>query len=406
MPADPQRLLIVEEALKNRRGHWYEYNRAIVEEARRRGVATTLLAHRDIEADLCRELDAEPFFPVTSWDGAYNHPAAWRRYLGTLRHNRLVAASLSRHFASHAPYDVVLAPTVVLHHWLGWRWLAHRGCGRWFRKLVLTTRNNAGEYDPAGRTYRYPAAARVMRPVVHSFAPLVRAGKVELASDSARLAAQYTEYCGVPFVSYPHPRPTAHLTIPQKPAASGRPLVFTALGPPRHEKGSDLILDAIRLVRRQRPDLSLRFVLQWTGHVPEAVLGEDLESDPQIEFIRHDLSTAEYQQRLEAADVLLVPYRRAQYYARLSGVAIEAFQSGVPCLCVSDTWVADSMAAIGSGVAIGAETAGDVAKGIIEMAEDYPRFRTLADERIPLARQTHSPVSFVDQLLAAKVPAL
>ena len=31
------RILIVEEALKNRSGHWYEYNRAIVEEARERG---------------------------------------------------------------------------------------------------------------------------------------------------------------------------------------------------------------------------------------------------------------------------------------------------------------------------------------------------------------------------------
>lgn len=403
----PKRLLIVEEALKNRRGHWYEYNLAIATEARRQGIEVTVLAHRDIEEDLRVELQATPFFPVTSWDQVYNHPSPWRRYLGILRHNFRVARLVQHHFASHARYDVVLVPTVVLYHWLAWRWLAFRGSGRHFRKLVLTTRNNAGEYIPATRGYQFNASAKVLRLIVNSFRALVQKGVVELASDSLRLASQYGDLCGVPFTTYPHPRPSAHLPVGGQTRNFRRPLVFSALGPPRYEKGSDLILEAIRLVRQRRPDLRLSFILQWTGKVHDTFGTEiapcaELEADPQVTFIRRDLTSAEYQQQIENSDVLLVPYRRAQYFARLSGVAIEAFQSGVPCICVSDTWIADCMEVIGAGLAITEETGVALADAMISLAERHAKFRQLAEQRIPLARRTHSPVTFMDHLLAIR----
>ena len=398
-----RRLLIVEEALKDRRGHWYEYNLAIVTEARRRKIDTTILTHRAIQDDLREEMQAVPYFPVTSWDQVYYHPSEWRRYIGILRHNFRVARLMQRHFATHAPYDVVLVPTVVLYHWLAWRWVAFRGCGRHFHKLVLTTRNNAGEYDPATRAYRYGTSAKVLKRAVASFKKPVQTGCVELASDSSRLAAQYTELCGVPFVTYPHPRPSDHLPPAGQVRDPQRPIVFSALGPPRYEKGSDLILEAIRLVRQRRPELPLRFVLQWNIKVydslrKEVVPSPELEADPQVEFIRRDLTSQEYQQRLETADVLLVPYRRPQYHARLSGVAIEAFQSGIPCICVSDTWIAESMAAIGSGLAIAEETGVALANAMISFADRHAEFRQLARERIPLARCSHSPATFLDKL--------
>ena len=402
----PPRLLIVEEALKNRQGHWYEYNRAIVVEARRRGIHTTILAHQTIEEELRLEMDALPYFPVTSWDQAYYHPSEWRRYLGILRHNFRVARWMRRHFAANEPYDVVLVPTVVLYHWLAWRWLAWRGGGRHFRKLVLTTRNNAGEYDSSTGGYRYGSSAKVLRRILASFRRLVKAGRVELASDSARLAAQHDELGGVSFVTYPHPRPTEHLPLPEARVRDPqRPIVFSALGPPRFEKGSDLILAAIRLLREQRPDLPARFVLQWNARVydpqgTEIAPSVALESDPGVEFIRRSLSSAEYQQYLEASDVLLVPYRRAQYHARLSGVAIEAFQSGVPCICMADTWIADVMQGIGAGIAIPEESAEALVRAMIDFAEHRNEWQARSRERMAVARQAHSPAEFVDQLFA------
>jgi len=398
------RLLIVEEALKDRRGHWYEYNRAIVAEARRRGVETTVLAHADLETDLRRELGAKPFFPVTSWDGVYYHPLAWRRYLGILRHNLLVARLVGTHLAEAGPYDVVLVPTVVLYHWLAWCWIAWRGKGRWFGRLVLTTRNNAGEYDPATRRYRFSSSARVLKWIVGSFRRPARSGTVELASDSARLAAQYEAQCGVPFSVYPHPVDDDLDARRSRGRDASSPLTFGALGPPRFEKGSDLILEAARMLRNQRLERPVRFLIQWSGecHDPQGrriVPGADVEGDPRVTLIASDLSTGEYRERLKECDVLLLPYRRAQYHARLSGVAVEAFRCGIPCICVSETWISDSMALLGSGVAIEEESAEALAEAIARMAARYDEYAAAADERADAARQFHSAEAFVERLL-------
>jgi glycosyltransferase involved in cell wall biosynthesis len=396
------RLLIVEEALKNRSGHWYEYNRALVGEARKRGLEVDLLAHRDIDPEIREELGAEAFFPVTSWDLVYNHPLALVRYLGILRHNFRVARWMIRHFKSQAEaYEVVLVPTVVLYHWLAWRYLYFRGKGRWFQKLVLISRNNAGEYDPSTGHYIFTASAKALKLAVSLFRGPVSEGGVQLGSDSARLAEQHERLCGVPFVTFPHPRPTSHLP-PPRPRDRSRELVFSALGPPRFEKGSDLILGAVAEILEKVPDFPGRFVLQWSADVfapdgTEFPLPEEWKNHPKIEIIRESLDSASYQRRLDESDVLLLPYRRSQYHARLSGIAIESFQSGVPCICVSDTWVEDCMKEIGGGVAIANEEWRDLYEAILAVAKD-PDF-SIPAERCLLARSRHSPERFFDLLL-------
>ena len=121
------KILIVEEALRDQNGHWYEYNHAIVTEARAAGHDVTLLTHAEIEPALQEKLGAKAFFPVTSWDGVYHHPSSWRRYLGILKHNRLIKKLLTDHFKEQKEaYDVVLVPTVVLFHWIAWRRLVSK----------------------------------------------------------------------------------------------------------------------------------------------------------------------------------------------------------------------------------------------------------------------------------------
>jgi glycosyltransferase involved in cell wall biosynthesis len=397
------RLLIVEEALKDKRGHWYEYNRAIVAEARRRGIEITVLAHANLQSDVAAELGATPFFPATSWDGVYYHLSAWKRYLGILHHNMLVARLMALFFAKSTRFDVVLVPTVVLHHWLAWRWLAWRGRGRWYGKLVLTTRNNAGEYDAAKRRYVFKSSARVLQRVVASFQEPVRRKEVELATDSEAIAKQYQALCGVAFSVYPHPVDDA-TPMPTAPSEPSGPLTFGALGPPRFEKGSDLILDAIPIVRRGVGGAQPRFVVQWTGECDDSRGGrvfpsEAISCDPGVTLLMSDLTTAEYQRHLGECDALLLPYRRAQYHARLSGVAVEAFRRGIPCICFSDTWIADAMDRSGSGIAVEEESAEALAAGIERMRSRFDEYSAKAAERAPAASRFHSPQGFVDQLL-------
>ena len=57
------------------------------------------------------------------------------------------------------------------------------------------------------------------------------------------------------------------------------------------------------------------------------------------------------------------------------------------------------MAAIGSGLTIMEETAPALADAILAFAARQAEFRDRGRERIPLARRTHSPPTFVDRLL-------
>ena len=398
-----KRLLIVEEALKNRSGHWYEYNRAIVEEARKQGIEVTVLAHQEIEGDIQEELGAIPFFPVTNWDQVYYHPSAWRRYIGIIRHNFLIARLLGRFFSKQKdPYDIVLVPTVVLYHWLAWRWLIFKGGGKWFQRVVLITRNNAGEYDPEKEEYCYGLSAKVLRWILCSFRRIAKTDLLVLGSDSARIAKQYQEMSGIDFKTFCHPRktvPADSVSISDKKGG----LVFSALGPPRYEKGSDLVLAAIELIFSKQPDFPGHFVIQWNDRVfepggNEIMISPDLENHPNVEILRSSLSSEEYENRLAEADCLLLPYRRAQYFSRLSGIAIEAFQTGTPCICISNTWIEDCMNEIGGGVAIENESVADLAATICKMMN--AGVVRLEKSKVTEARSFHSPEAFMQQVVS------
>jgi hypothetical protein len=86
MNLKPQKLLIVEEALKDHRGHWYEYDKAVTDINRAIGVNVTLAAHQTVSQDIIQELNALPLFKYTNWDDIYNSPVALKRYWGILKH--------------------------------------------------------------------------------------------------------------------------------------------------------------------------------------------------------------------------------------------------------------------------------------------------------------------------------
>lgn len=66
-----RRLLVVEEALKDQVGHWYEYVKAVAELNRADGVEVTSVVHVRISPGIPREIAAIPGFARTPWDGDY-----------------------------------------------------------------------------------------------------------------------------------------------------------------------------------------------------------------------------------------------------------------------------------------------------------------------------------------------
>ena len=98
-----KRLLVVEEALKDFVGHWYEYVRSVADLNRSEGVAVTVVTHSAATLALRDELDAQPLFDRTIWDGDYRRGGWLARKLGMPRHNWLVLSAMRRFVRAHSP---------------------------------------------------------------------------------------------------------------------------------------------------------------------------------------------------------------------------------------------------------------------------------------------------------------
>lgn len=396
-----KRLLVVEEALKDRVGHWFEYVKSVAEICAGEGVEVMIGAHSRIDPGTAAEIDARPLFTRTNWDGVYAHPRAWRRYLGIARHNWLVFRTMNRFVREHGPFDCLFAPTVVIHHVWGWRLLLlvqRRRIGR----MVLLFRNNAGAYAPGSSTPMFKRSAIVFRWALRSFAGELARGRAAFATDSSRLAREYELLCGIAPEVYPSPRVAPFLETGAD-KSEDEPLVFSCLGPARFEKGIDLLQQAIAPFLSDWSGRPVHFVIQWNQPILNAdgtTYAPDLQllADPRVTFIATPLDSAGYDRAVAETDCMLLPYRRESYFARISGVAVEAATAGIPMIYTEDTWTADFAEASGAGIAI---TDGDVTalvEAMREMARNYGQYRGLARARSKAAQQDHSSGAFLAKL--------
>lgn len=397
-----KRLLVVEEAFRDPVGHWYEYLKAAAELNDAAGGTTTIVAHSRLDPALAQELGAHALFDKTVWDGDYRRPRAWQRYLGLLAHNWKLYRLMNAFVKKHGPFDCLFAPTVVLHQLIGWRLLMARHGGRGIGQMVLLFRNNVATYAPGSDVPVFSRSSAVLKRVLQSFKALIANRRVRFVTDSGRLAHEYRLLCGIEPEVFPSPR----VALPETRAdvrPAGKPVTFSCLGPARFEKGIDLFQDAIGKFLVANPEADVRFVIQWNAPILDAA-GAPYEpapallADPRVVVLRESLSSAEYDAAVADCDVMVLPYRRESYYARISGVAVEAVTAGVPLIYTRDTWCADLAAECGAGLGMDDGDAGQLLEAITAMARDYPRFAAEGRARATLAQSLHSGATFIDKL--------
>src|SRR5262249_21328074 len=160
--------------------------------------------------------------------------------------------------------------------------------------------------------------------LLQGFKPEIRDGSVCFATDSERLAREYEVLAGIRPAVFPSPRISGFRGGAQR--APSAPFVFACLGPARFEKGIDVLQKAAKRFLPLRPDANVRFVIQWnqpirhedgTIYLPDA----EFVSDRRVHVITEPLDSAGYDAQLLGTDCMVLPYRTASYFARISGVA-------------------------------------------------------------------------------------
>jgi glycosyltransferase involved in cell wall biosynthesis len=397
-----KRLLVAEEGLKSEVGHFFEYDRAVLEAHQLFGATTVIAAHAEVSTGIKASCGAVPVFQATNWDGIYNYPSSLRRQFGIILHNWRVWRDLNAHLRQSRPYDCVFAPTVTIYHLAGLRLLAATGLGRQFDRLVLLFRNSIGTYHGDGAPTQSGFKRAIWTWLLASFSKHIAAGRIGLTTDSARLADEYRLLTGAELKVLPHPNFTVRQTR-STPLSPDRPYVFGVLGPARFEKGIDLFQSAIHRFQTLRPEARARFVIQWNMPIymedgSELRPDPTLIGNPNVDLIDRPMTSAEYGEALTGLDCMVLPYRREAYAARISGVAVEALTAGIPVIYTANTWVADLVSDYGAGLEVPDGDIDALASAMAQSWDQRIELDELARSRAGSARDAQSPESFVTGL--------
>lgn len=389
------RWLIVEDALRNKKGHWYEYLGTFARELRALGDDVTILADRSAERFLVEQLQVQPVLPDSIWHRMGDSAGPVRRYLRVPGHGWNTYRTIKKYLRNEEKYDVIFVPTVLVHHLLGWTWLIKRVLNKTAGRVILFFPNTPVQLDlKTGEASWQPApTAKLFNKLIRSLRNEVAQGRVILGVETHPMREALTRLTGVPFTYFPHPVPAEKIEA-RKPGAV---LAFASFGSARHEKGSDVLVAAVEDYCRHYPDSRVQFILQSVDG--DAALWERLKGNSKVQLIPNYFNNGEYIKSLAQTDVLLLPYRRSSYGLRVSRVVIEAMVNGIPVVTTRGTTLEEQAKEFGAAVFCEDEKAESLVQAIREMEQNFARLKEQAENRKAPVREHFSVRQFREGIL-------
>lgn len=399
------KFLIAEEALVDRRGHWFEYLTTISKQFRASGDEVKIAANQNATEEILNELDADAVFPQSAWQKDGKAKSSFGRLRQLWKHNGNLFKAADKYINDHGGFDVLFVPTILIDHVLGWRRFAKKHAGKSVKKIVLFFVNGQGTYQGPDKPIRFRKTPNkfLFKFALSSLKSEVEKGSVLLGCETREMAKEYESFCGLPFNYLPHAVNETPLENDweSSPAAA---TTFAHLGFSRYEKGSDLLQEAIKRYLKNHPDNNVRFLLQWvTDFTIEdgSLCRKDpaLLSSSKVEFIDRALNSEEYKALLSKTDVMVLPYRLSSYYARVSRVAIEAAINSIPMIYTKKSWN-ESLVLDGHGAGEGfdSESTDSLYQAIENAFKNLDRLKADARARRISALEHYSAATFESYL--------
>jgi glycosyltransferase involved in cell wall biosynthesis len=248
--------------------------------------------------------------------------------------------------------DVVFVPTlsdrdlVGLQKFLSGHPPAHRATWHLlFRRDLVDAESRRGAAPPAigGK------AVRAFR----RFAEHANGADVRFYTDTDRLTEEYGQMGVARFTTLPIPINPRFSQRSDSSGASRRPLKVVYAGDARVEKGYHILPEIVRDLHRNghADDVQFRIQSNFAHARPQDATIErlartelSLYPSDRVELIGAPLDSAGYHDLVASADIVLVLYDEANYYARSSGILVEALAAGIPVVAPADSWMGQQLA--------------------------------------------------------------
>lgn len=395
-----KKLLIVEEALRDLKAHWFEYIKTTAESAPEKGWSVDVACHQAVDPKIEQAFSSFPVFRYARYLDNETSRLPGDRYYGFILHSLRQLKVLWPLLNQQARYDLAFAPTVMMHHLLAW-WIIMTFHPNRPKQLTLFFVTNPGVWNPQLRTATLPKSSALIGRLLKLFRSQVNQNMVTLAVETKRAQQEFETLTQLPFTLMPHPVPSGN-TAPNS-QLSSELLNFACYGFARYEKGSDLLKAAIIRTLEAHPNFSAKFSVQWVDAftLPDGLLCrvDDLKGHAKVNIIDKPVVPSVYQQLLAKTDCMILPYRNSSYYARVSRVAIEAAYQGIPVIYTQGGWLEETITSYGAGIGIADQSIDALAQAIEEMAANYSLYKQKAVENADKAKQYFSAENFCNQLL-------
>jgi glycosyltransferase involved in cell wall biosynthesis len=238
--------LIVEDALRDRKGHWMEYVSTFVRGLRTLGDAVEVLCDRNAEGFILEQTGARPVLPDSIWHRMGDGVGAMHRYLRVPWHAIATFVAMRRVFnefshreysvedrgvshgvtvitelppspaslpatsypppATSIPPDWIFVPTVMVHHLLGWWLLLKTGVVPRESRVLLFFPNLPIRLDDVGCSYwNTGPTTKLMAWIFASVRTEVESGRVVLGVETHSMQRSLEGLIQMPVAYLPHP---------------------------------------------------------------------------------------------------------------------------------------------------------------------------------------------------------
>jgi glycosyltransferase involved in cell wall biosynthesis len=220
---------------------------------------------------------------------------------------------------------------------------------------------------------------------------LILSRKLSLISDSFVLSKEISRIfrlIEVPYIDIP----LKHLDLTDFSEAPKEFKVDT-FGNARADKGFDLVIAAIEILKNYATDHSIKFRIQVSNPDTENTINGITRllkrNSNLIEIINEFERPDKYQARMESSNCILLPYDQNIYKGRTSGVLIEALTLGIPTVVTKDSWLSIQTEPFNLGVRIPPD-AESLAAAIVEVHQNYMlyKYRSLANRNVFKSRNS------------------
>lgn len=368
-----QTLISINPSLKEHWGHFLHYDERLEEVLKSNGNRLLILANKGASSEIrqkenikCVLSDIEDYFPPSILR-KLNLKSLFQYILGCFKFGRDINCESKRGY--NLTYFMYLSsikyiPAFVIHA------LLH---GFKFRYVL-----NLFQYHyNVGQTNRRPLSAVESR-MLRAIHKIMSKMKIRLCTDSQRLNTKL----GVDFDILPM-FSTTQLTSSDMQRATAwdldfkhrQKMVISIPALSRKGKGYDkacLLIAHLRSQKDERFEFKIRNIQLQNEEEMARYLLPILDS---VEVYEGVLSNQRYKELFILADIILISYRRTEFYSRTSAVLSDAVRLERPIICPQDTWMGDIIEHFGFGQTFEDGNVADMYRALCDIHDNYEQYK-------------------------------